>query len=181
VDDVIVELPGEEEEKDETPYAKRKAPLPTLSEKVEEELLEESSSLIIRSSRKGINISSGSGKVAQPMDSSIIDETPERDDDPEILKIEMKRWLRKKYKIKVLNGVKVLLEDLIQMMLLVSAVYKDSVLGLILLAGVVLYMFRRKIRTLVRVAWIVGICMIAQYVLALSNLNSGNNPMEFPP
>lgn len=65
-------------------------------------------------------------------------------------------------------------------MLLISSVYKDSVLGLILLAGVVLYMFRRKIRTLVRVAYMVGICMIAQYALALSNLTSKNNPMEFP-
>lgn len=114
------------------------------------------------------------------MDSSIIDETPEREDDPEALKIEMKRWLRKKYKIKVLNGVKVVLEDLVQLMVIVSAVYKDSVLALILLSGVILYMIRRRIRTLVRVAYIVGICMLAQYFLALSNLISQNNPMEFP-
>lgn len=31
-----------------------------------------------------------------------------------------------------------------------------------------------------RLAWIVGLCMILQYGLALSNLTSENNPMEFP-
>jgi len=31
-----------------------------------------------------------------------------------------------------------------------------------------------------RLAWIVGICMILQYGLALSNLTSEHNPMEFP-
>ena len=31
-----------------------------------------------------------------------------------------------------------------------------------------------------RLAWIVGLCMILQYGLALSNLTSGNNPMPFP-
>lgn len=95
------------------------------------------------------------------MDGSMLDEMHDKDDDPEALKNEMKRWLRKKYKIKVLNGVKILLEDTIQLMLLVSAIYKDSVIGLVFLAGVVLYMFRRKIITLVRVAFMVGICMVA--------------------
>ena len=31
-----------------------------------------------------------------------------------------------------------------------------------------------------RLAWIVGFCMILQYGLALSNLTSDNNPMQFP-
>jgi hypothetical protein len=92
----------------------------------------------------------------------------------------MKRWLRKKYKIKVLNGVKVVLEDLVQLLLLISAIYKDSILGLILLIGVIHYMTRRKTRTMVRVAYLVGLSMFAQYALALSNLTSENNPMEFP-
>ena len=52
----------------------------------------------------------------------------------------------KKYRIKLLNGVKILLEDTIQLMLLVSSVYKDSVIGLILLFGVFLFMTRRKIK-----------------------------------
>ena len=57
----------------------------------------------------------------------------------------MRKWLRKKYKMKLLNGVKILLEDLIQFVLLISSVYKDSVIGLALLFGVFLYMTRRKV------------------------------------
>lgn len=91
----------------------------------------------------------------------MMDDSPEKANDPEAIKFEIKKWLRKKYKIKVLNGVKIVLEDLIVLFLLISAVYKDSVLGLILLAGVVLYMVRRKIRTLVRLGYIIGIVMIA--------------------
>ena len=58
----------------------------------------------------------------------------------------MKKWTMKKYRIKLLNGVKILLEDSIQLMLLVSSVYKDSVIGLFLLFGVFIYMMRRKIK-----------------------------------
>ena len=76
--------------------------------------------------------------------------------------------------------MKVLLEDLIQLMMLISAVYKDSIIGLCFLVGVLVYMLHRRVRTLVRVAYIVGICMMIQYGLALSNLTSNNNPMEFP-
>ena len=68
--------------------------------------------------------------------------------------------MRKKYKMKVLNGVKILLEDLIQFVLLISSVYKDSVIGLALLFGVFLYMTRRKVQQIVRIAWLVGFCMI---------------------
>jgi hypothetical protein len=73
-----------------------------------------------------------------------------------------------------------LLEDLIQLLLLISAVYKDSVIGLVLLLGVLLYMIRRNVRTLVRVSYLIGITMVVEYGLALSNLSSSNNPMEFP-
>ena len=66
----------------------------------------------------------------------------------------------KKYKLKVLNGVKILLEDSIQLLLLVSSVYKDSIIGLILLSGVFLYLIRRKIKTMERLARIVGLCML---------------------
>jgi hypothetical protein len=52
----------------------------------------------------------------------------------------------KKYRIKLLNGVKILLEDSIQLMLLISSVYKDSIIGLFLLLGVFIYMMRRKIK-----------------------------------
>jgi hypothetical protein len=58
----------------------------------------------------------------------------------------LKKWTMKKYRIKLLNGVKILLEDSIQLMLLVSSVYKDSVIGLFLLFGVFIYMMRRKIK-----------------------------------
>jgi len=66
----------------------------------------------------------------------------------------------KKYRLKTLNGIKIFLEDSIQFMILISSVYKDSVIGLILLAGVFSYMVRRKIKQMQRLAWIVGICMI---------------------
>lgn len=46
------------------------------------------------------------------------------------------------------------------MLLLISSVYKDSVVGLVLLFGVFLFMVRRKLKTIERLAWIVGICMI---------------------
>jgi hypothetical protein len=58
----------------------------------------------------------------------------------------LKKWTIKKYRIKLLNGVKILLEDSIQLMLLVSSVYKDSVIGLFLLLGVFIYMMIRKIK-----------------------------------
>ncbi len=78
----------------------------------------------------------------------------------EELKEELKKWIMKKYRLKTLNGIKIFLEDSIQFLILISAVYKDSVIGLILLAGVFSYMLRRKIKQMQRLAWIVGICMI---------------------
>ena len=53
-----------------------------------------------------------------------------------------------------------ILEETIQLLLLISSVYKDSVVGLALLFGVLLYILRRKIKTIERLAWITGICMI---------------------
>lgn len=88
------------------------------------------------------------------------DDSDLKDVDTNYLREEIRRWLRKRYKIKLLNGVKILLEDFIQLTLLISSVYKDSIVGLIMLLGVFIYMTRRKIRTMVRIAWIVGFCMI---------------------
>jgi hypothetical protein len=82
--------------------------------------------------------------------------------------------------LKLLCGFKVLLEETIQLLLLISSVYKDSVVGLVLLFGIFLFLVRRKIKTIARLAWITGISMIIQYGLALSNLTSDNNPMDFP-
>lgn len=82
--------------------------------------------------------------------------------------------------LKILSGLKILLEETIQLLLLISSVYKDSVISVILLFGVFLFMVRRKIKTISRLAWIVGVSMIVQYALALSNLTSANNPMDFP-
>lgn len=78
----------------------------------------------------------------------------------EELREELKKWIMKKYRIRVLNGVKIFLEDTIQFLILISSVYKDSVIGLILLFGVLFYMLRRKIKQMQRLAWIVGLCMI---------------------
>jgi hypothetical protein len=78
----------------------------------------------------------------------------------EELRNELKNWISQKYKLKLLNGFKVLLEETIQLLLLISSVYKDSVVGLVLLFGVFLFMIRRKLKTIERLAWIVGICMI---------------------
>ncbi len=62
--------------------------------------------------------------------------------------------------LKLLSGFKILLEETIQLLLLISSVYKDSVVGMVLLFGVFLYMIRRKIRTIERLAWITGLSMI---------------------
>lgn len=105
------------------------------------------------------------------------DYLPDNEDE---IKEEIRKWFMKKYKLRLLNGVKILLEDTIQLLMLISSVYKDSVIGLILLFGVFMYLTRRKIKTMARLAWIVGVCMIIQYGLALSNLTSDNNPMDFP-
>ena len=78
----------------------------------------------------------------------------------EELRNELKNWISQKYKLKLLNGFKVLLEETIQLLLLISSVYKDSVVGLVLLFGLFLFMIRRKLKTIERLAWIVGICMI---------------------
>jgi hypothetical protein len=98
----------------------------------------------------------------------------------EEIRRELKKWISKKYKFKLLEGFKVLLEETIQLLILISSVYKDSVIGLILLLGILLFMVRRKVKTVARLAWIVGISMIVQYGMALSNLTSDNNPMDFP-
>ncbi len=82
--------------------------------------------------------------------------------------------------LKLLNGFKIILEETIQLLLLISSVYKDSVVGMVLLFGVFLFMVRKKIKTLERLAWVTGISMLVQYGLALSNLTSDNNPMDFP-
>jgi hypothetical protein len=66
--------------------------------------------------------------------------------DEKALKEELKKWIMKKYRIRFLNGVKIFLEDTIQFLLLISSVYKDSIIGLFLLFGVLLYMLRRKIK-----------------------------------
>jgi hypothetical protein len=95
----------------------------------------------------------------------------------EELKKNLIGWISKKYILKLLSGFKIILEETIQLLLLISSVYKDSVVGLVLLFGVFLYMIRRKIRTIQRLAWITGVSMIVQYALALSNLTSYNNPM----
>lgn len=76
------------------------------------------------------------------------------------IKAELRKWISKKYMFKLLTGFKVILEETIQLLLLISSVYKDSVVGLALLFGVLLYMLRRRIKTLERLAWITGICMI---------------------
>lgn len=89
-------------------------------------------------------------------------------------------WISKKYSFKLLEGFKVLLEETIQLLILISSVYKDSIIGLILLFGIFLFLVRRKVKTIARLAWIVGISMIVQYGLALSNLTTENNPMDFP-
>ncbi len=76
------------------------------------------------------------------------------------IKTELRKWISKKYMFKLLTGFKVILEETIQLLLLISSVYKDSVVGLALLFGVLLYMLRRRIKTIERLAWITGICMI---------------------
>lgn len=85
------------------------------------------------------------------------DYLPDNEDE---IREEIKKWIMKKYKLRLLNGVKILLEDTIQLLMLISSVYKDSVIGLVLLFGVFLYLTRRKIKTMARLAWIVGVCMI---------------------
>ena len=46
-------------------------------------------------------------------------------------------------------------------MLLISSVYKDNIFSLILVASIVYYSsYRKKVQSLVRVAFIVGIIMI---------------------
>ena len=76
------------------------------------------------------------------------------------MKSYIKDWVNKKYMLKLLCGFKILLEETVQLLLLISSVYKDSVVGMVLLFGVFLYMVRRKIRTMQRLAWITGVCMI---------------------
>jgi hypothetical protein len=101
-------------------------------------------------------------------------------EEPDELKEELKKWLKKKYKIKVLNGVKILLEDFILLMLLISCVYRDNIFSLVFLIAIVFYMSRRKVKTMVKIAFIIGGVMVITYALALSNLHTNNNPMPFP-
>lgn len=78
----------------------------------------------------------------------------------EELRRELKKWISKKYMIKLLNGFKILLEETTQLLLVISSVYKDSVVGCVLMFGVFLFLVRRKIKTISRLAWITGISMI---------------------
>jgi hypothetical protein len=56
--------------------------------------------------------------------------------------------------------VKTLLEDVILLMLLISAVYKDNIFSLIYLVIILMYAISRKVATLVFVAYVVGCVMI---------------------
>ncbi len=62
---------------------------------------------------------------------------------PDEIKKQLKKWISKKYILKLLSGFKILLEETIQLLLLISSVYKDSVVGMFFL-----YMIRRRIRTI---------------------------------
>ena len=80
----------------------------------------------------------------------------------------------------MLNGVKILIEDLIMLSMLISCVYKDNIFSIFFLGAIIMYMSRRKVKNLKNVSFIIGTVMLLHYALALSNLHSHNNPMPFP-
>ena len=55
------------------------------------------------------------------------------------MKEELKKWFKKKYKIKLLNGMKIFMEESVQLMLLISSVYKDNIFSIFLLVSIVFY------------------------------------------
>lgn len=80
----------------------------------------------------------------------------------------------------MLFGVKILFEQAIQLMLLISSVYKDNIFSLVYLLAILYYMLSRRITAMVVICYVVGIVMILQYALVLTNLTSATSPMEFP-
>ncbi len=65
-------------------------------------------------------------------------------------------------------------------MLLISCVYKDDIFSLVYLLTIIFYAYSRKVSSMVIVCYIVGIVMLLQYTLDLTNLTSTSSPMKFP-
>ena len=83
--------------------------------------------------------------------------------EPELLekKIFISKWLKRKYKMKILSGIKVLLEEIVQLFMLISSVYKDNVFSLVYLATIFMYAYYRSTGAMVGLCFIVAIVMMA--------------------
>lgn len=89
--------------------------------------------------------------------------------------------LKRKYRIKLASGFKIVLEQFCLMLLLVSCAYKSNIVSLVYLLFMFIYInLKNKTTGIIILVYILGFFLIGQYFLTLSNLTSANSPMRFP-
>ena len=82
--------------------------------------------------------------------------------------------------MKLLHALKIFVEEVIMLMILISAVQKDSIFSIFYLITVFYYAYSRKVSAMVFLSYVVAIVMFLTYFLTLTNLTSVTSPMPFP-
>lgn len=83
-------------------------------------------------------------------------------------------------KIKRLNALKTVLEDVVILLVWVSCIYKENVLSLVLFLVLAYFTFTRSALSVLVVRYTVVIIFVLEYFMALSCLSSYNSPQSFP-
>ena len=96
-----------------------------------------------------------------------------------VLKV-LEDTVRRKYWISIQKGLKVFLEDLAQLFILLSGVYKCSIFSNLIMLFLIVYLIKRKVKIFLILVYAFGILTVLQYGLFVSNLTSETNPMVFP-
>jgi hypothetical protein len=83
-------------------------------------------------------------------------------------------------KIKVMNAIKTVLEDTIILLVWVSCIYKENILGLLLFVVLAFFTFSRSGFSVLVVRYTVVIIFVLEYFMAISCLSSYNSPQSLP-
>ena len=82
--------------------------------------------------------------------------------------------------MKLLHALKIFVEEVIMLMILISAVQKDSIFSIFYLITVFYYAYSRKVSAMVFLSYVVAIVMFLTYFLTLTNLTSCDIPDAIP-
>ena len=111
-------------------------------------------------------------------------EDPDSPEDKEAIykhTFDVQQKINFRYKVKLLRGIKVIMQEILVFMLLYTALYKNSILSLIYFyLAVQLVTSDTHAIFKVRVVLGVSLCLIFQYLLCLPNWNQYNSPDPLP-